>query len=265
MSNNLSLEKGLTILNLLKVSREPVGVREIARRLQLSPAVAQRLLNTLGAHGYVEQESSTRRYHVGYAVLGLAQHVFQRSRLLTHAEKELKELASGGCFNGFLAVRRGDVGVYVLAVQSDSPVVIRAQPGQTMPLHSTAAGKSLLLDISDAAIISLLGNDPLQRFTERTVVDPDKLLEQLQVSRALGYTTAISENLEGIISVAAPIYDASHSLLAALSVAFPRAVYPKVKINNVAQSIIAAAERISTRLGFEEPASTKEVTSSHVT
>ena len=42
MSSNLSLEKGLLILNLLKDAREPLGVREIARRLELTPSVAQR-------------------------------------------------------------------------------------------------------------------------------------------------------------------------------------------------------------------------------
>ncbi len=75
MSSNLSLEKGLLILNLLKDAREPLGVREIARRLELTPSVAQRLLNTLAAQGHVEQENN-RRYQIGYAVLGLAQHVF---------------------------------------------------------------------------------------------------------------------------------------------------------------------------------------------
>lgn len=251
MSSNLSLEKGLLILNLLKDAREPLGVREIARRLELTPSVAQRLLNTLAAQGHVEQESN-RRYQIGYAVLGLAQHVFQRSRLLKLAEIELKQLAAGGCFNGFLGVRRGSAGVYVLAVQSDSPVVIRAHPGESMALHSTALGKALLFGMSDRLIADLLGHEPLRRLTERTVVDVDKLVEQLRLGRSLGYATAMSENLEGVISVGAPIYDAAGSITAAVSIAFPRAVYPKVKISDVANKIVTAADRISKGLGFEE-------------
>ncbi|MDH7784861.1 IclR family KDG regulon transcriptional repressor [Ochrobactrum sp. 19YEA23] len=250
MSNNLSLEKGLLILGLLKDTPEPLGVREIARRLELTPSVAQRLLNTLAAQGYVEQENG-RRYQIGYAVLGLAQHVFQRDRLLVLAERELKELAAGGCFNGFLGVRRGLVGIYVLAVQSDSPVVIRAHPGEAMMLHSTALGKALLFGMSDTMISELLGREPLKRLTERTVVDVDKLVEQLRLGRSLGYATAISENLEGVISVGAPIYDAAGFVTAALSIAFPRAVYPKVKIGDVARSVTAAAHRVSKGLGFE--------------
>ena len=75
MTSNQSLENGLHILSLLKDAREPLGVREVARRLDLSPAVAQRLLNTLSSQGYVEHADSSRRYQIGYAVLGLAQHV----------------------------------------------------------------------------------------------------------------------------------------------------------------------------------------------
>ncbi len=161
-------------------------------------------------------------------------------------------MAAGGCFNGFLGVRRGPAGIYVLAVQSDSPVVIRNHPGQTMPLHSTALGKALLFDLDDGLIKDLLGEAPLARFTDRTITQVDKLIEQLHVARQQRFATAISENLEGVISVGAPIYDAAGSITAAISVAFPRAVYPKVKLINVAQSVLAAANRISRELGFDE-------------
>jgi DNA-binding IclR family transcriptional regulator len=256
MSNNQSLERGLLILDLIKGAGEPLGVREIARRLELSPAVVQRLLNSLSAQGYVEHAGNTRRYQIGYAVLGLAQHVFQRGRLLSLAETELQAMAAGGCFNGFLGVRRGASGVYVLAVQSDSPVVIRNHPGETMPLHSTALGKALLFAGDVELVRSLLGDGPYSRFTDRTVVDINTLIEQLQLGRSQGYATSISENLEGVISVGAPIYDAAGSIIAAISVAFPRAVYPKVKITDVAENVVAAAARISRGLGFEEATAT---------
>lgn len=83
-------------------------------------------------------------------------------------------------------------------------------------------------------------------------MEVDKLVEQLRLGRSLGYATAMSENLEGVISVGAPIYDAAGSVAAAISIAFPRAVYPKVKISDVADKIVTAADRISKGLGFEE-------------
>ncbi|WP_320203070.1 IclR family transcriptional regulator [Agrobacterium rosae] len=257
MSSSLSLEKGLHVLGLLKSSNEPLGVREVGRRLDLSPSVAQRMLNTLASQGYVEQDGDTRRYQIGYAVLGLAQHVFQRGRLLSLTEAELQTMASDSGFNGFLGVRRGATGVYVLAVQSDSPVVIRAQPGEVMPLHSTALGKALLFNLSDDVVTNLLGEGPFEPRASRTLTNLQSLLEQLHLANSLGYATAISENIEGVISVGAPIYDAGGGTLAAISVAFPRALQPKIKITDIAQKVLGAAARISKAMGFDDANSTK--------
>ena len=66
-----SLERGLAVLELLDGSETPLGVRELARRLALGPAIVQRLLNTLGSRGYVEQAAETRRYRIGPRALGL--------------------------------------------------------------------------------------------------------------------------------------------------------------------------------------------------
>ncbi len=128
MSGSLSLERGLAVLEVLKDSEDPVGVREVARRLNLSAPAIQRLLNTLAEHGYVEQAPDTRRYRIGHGVLALAQHVLRKDRLISLAEPELQALAAEGCFNAFLGVRRGAAGLYLSAVQSQSPIVIRSSP-----------------------------------------------------------------------------------------------------------------------------------------
>jgi DNA-binding IclR family transcriptional regulator len=251
MSGSLSLERGLAVLEILKDASEPLGVREISRRVLQSPAAVQRLLNTLVERGYVDQVFETRRYRIGHAVLSLAQHVLRQDRLIALAEAELSELASHGCFNGFLGIRRGPCGVYLLGVQSNSPVVIRASPGETMPLHATALGKALLTGLSDTEVGALLGDGPLERLTQRTLTDPHKLIAQLRTARLVGYTTALNENLDGVISVGAPVRDASGAVAAAVSVAFPRSVYPEIEIAEVGQTIMAAASRISAKLGFE--------------
>ena len=51
MSGNQSLERGLAILDLLDRAAEPMGIREIAREMKLSPTIVQRLANTLSHSG----------------------------------------------------------------------------------------------------------------------------------------------------------------------------------------------------------------------
>ena len=48
-----------------------VGVREIGRRLRLSPTIVQRLVTSLARRGYVEKNSDTSRYRLGYRSMAL--------------------------------------------------------------------------------------------------------------------------------------------------------------------------------------------------
>ncbi|ALA18511.1 MULTISPECIES: IclR family transcriptional regulator [unclassified Chelatococcus] len=253
MTGSQSLERGLNILKILSDDPDPLGVREIARRCSLSAAVIQRLMNTLGDWGYVEQDPATKRYRLGHAALALAHHVIRQGPMLEAALVELRQLARDHHLNGFLGVRRGGRGIYLIAVQSDGPLVVRATPGDPLALHSTALGKALLAALDDAQVLQILGSEPLEAKTARTVTDPERLLAQLRKARMAGHATSVEENLPGIVSVGAGICDAAGTVVAAISVAYPRALEPSLTTTIVAPLVMAAAARISFRLGFRGP------------
>ena len=257
MTGSLSLERGLAVLEALKEAHQPLGVREIARQVQLSAPAVQRLLNTLCEFGYVEQSPDTKRYLIGRAVLALAQQLLQKDPLVGLAEPELLALASRGCFNSFLGARRGSTAIYLMAIQSQSPVVIRSSPGESLALHSTALGKALLLGHSKDEMAEILSRAPLQRVTPRTMTDVTRLIEQLHAAQAIGYTTSLDENILGVISIGAPIHNASGAVVAAISVAYPRSVGPQVVLAEIGEHVLAAARRISLGLGYDASA-TKE-------
>ena len=248
MTVNLSLERGLAALKALKEADEALGVRELARRLDMSASAVQRILNTLCSHGYVEQLPDSRRYRLGHSVLALARDILQKDHVVAAAEPELQVLATEGCFNAFLGVRSGSHGVYLLTVQSKSPVVIRSSPGEIFQLHSTALGKALLLGLDRETIIGILGECPLEQFTPRTVTDPSKLAAQICASESVGYTTSLDENFTGLIAVGAPLRGVSGGIPAAISVAYPRSVGPHVEIADIGEKLMAASARIAARL-----------------
>jgi DNA-binding IclR family transcriptional regulator len=250
MSGSLSLERGLQVLEALRDSGIPIGVRDIARKLELSAPAVQRLLNTLAERGYVEKDGASRRYRIGHGVLTLARNLLYADRLIGLAEPELATLAAEGFFNAFLGVRRGTTGLYLLGIQSQSPVVIRSSPGETMPLHATALGKALLIDLSKDAIHAILGDGPFERITPQTVNMPAKLISQIRAARSTGYTTAFDENIIGVLSVGAPVRDATGGVIGAISVAYPRSVGPEVVTAEIAEKVLAAAARISVGLGY---------------
>jgi DNA-binding IclR family transcriptional regulator len=257
VTGNLSLERGLSVLEILQDADDALGVREIARRLQLSAAAVQRILNTLAERNFVEQVTDSKRYRLGYSVLSLAQQIMRKDRLLVLAEPELRALAAQGCFNAFLGLRRGKSGIYLLAVQSQSPIVIRSSPGETFPLHSTALGKALLTGYDTERILEIVGHGPLEQLTPRTVTEPDRLIEQVRTAEKIGYTTSLDENFVGLLAVGAPLRDPAGATIAAISVAYPRFVGPQMAIAEVGETIMAAAARISASLSGDDLARPK--------
>jgi DNA-binding IclR family transcriptional regulator len=120
-----------------------------------------------------------------------------------------------------------------------------------MHLHATALGKALLLDMEEDEVSALFQDHPLDRVTENTVVDVAKLTAQIRTARTVGYTTAFNENIAGVVSVGAPIRNAAARVHAAISIAVPRAIYPKIDIAEAGEIVAAAAKRISAQLGWE--------------
>ena len=66
----------------------------------------------------------------------------------------------------------------------------------------------------------------MERFTDRTLVTADALLERMRAIRRDGYTWALEEFDEGISSVAAPVADASGEVVAAVHLHGPSYRFP---------------------------------------
>jgi DNA-binding IclR family transcriptional regulator len=226
-----------------------VGVREIGRRLKLSPTIVQRLVTSLARRGYVEKNSDTARYRLGYRSMALGANGEHGSDYIVTARRELERLARDHRLNGFVSVLHGGRAVYLLAVQADGPVAIKVDPGSEMPLHSTAAGKVLLGSLADVEARKLLGSGRLTAITPHTITDPASLLASLPKVRRQGFAVVAEENIRGVLSVGAPIRDRNGRVLAALSVAFPKYLEAGLTLQSVTPLVTGAARRVSQAVG----------------
>ena len=244
-----SLERGLDVLEIVGAEGADIGVREIARRLRLSPTIVQRMVTSLARRGYVDKNSETARYRLGFRALALAAGNEQGSDYLGAARRELDRLAHEHGLNGFVSVLQSGRAVYLLAVQAEAPVAIKVAPGAEMPLHSTAAGKILLSSLDDAAARKLLGNGKLAAITPHTVTDAATVVASLAKVRKQGFATVSEDNIRGVLSVGAPIRDRTGKVLAALSVAFPKYLDSGLTLQGATPLVTGAAQRVSRVVG----------------
>jgi DNA-binding IclR family transcriptional regulator len=247
-SENQSVARAIEVLNLLAASNVPLGVRELARQLDVAPSIAQRLVRTLSKGGFIEQTEETSRYAIGYRAFLVGNAYIGQSSIHSAAMPELYALADQH-ITGFIGVLRDRAVVYLANVQSNGPIALTHRPGSQTYLHSTSLGKALLAEMTDQQIRSLLGNEPLPRLTSHTKVSVTQLIAEIRAVRAQGYAINEEENRVGVFSVGAVIRDASNRVIGALSGGVPSSVLNKKERARIISLVIQAARNTSRRLG----------------
>jgi DNA-binding IclR family transcriptional regulator len=248
MTKSQSLERGLMVMELLNQSDRPMGTREIARTLDLSPAIVQRLINTLNEKHYVRRDAATKRYSIGYQVLGIGQKLQTKDAMLLETRKGLEALNQRMNLDAFMAVLQGRHAIYLLFLPGGGPLSLLCEPGQTILLHNTAIGKAILASMTDDEARELLGPGPLPSITPRTLTDPDEVIAQLAEVRRRGYAIVEDENITGITSVGALIGDPSAETRSAISMSFSPHFSPDIDIQTLADAVQLTAQGITRNL-----------------
>src|SRR5207302_7837860 len=86
-----SVDRAARILKVLASGPRRLGVSEIADRLDLTRPTVHGLLQTLQAHGFVEQDRDSDKYQLGAGLLQLGNSYLDlnelRGRSIVHAER----------------------------------------------------------------------------------------------------------------------------------------------------------------------------------
>jgi IclR family acetate operon transcriptional repressor len=241
-----SLERAFAVLTAL--ADGPLGVTEVAERVDLPKSTVARLLGALVAEGAVEQVPGGTRYRVGGRIATLAAAVQPTRSMLALARPELVELAATvGEASGF-AIADGFRVHFVDQVDTPNPVQVRDWTGSRIPMHAVPSGQVILAHLPPAVLDRFLAR-PLERFTDRTVTDPAALRERLRRVERDGFAWVREEYAEGINSVAAPISDPLGEIVAAVHVHGPSYRFPADETDDeVARLVVAAGARISARI-----------------
>jgi DNA-binding IclR family transcriptional regulator len=246
LSRVQAIERAFAVLGAL--ADGPIGVTEVADRARLPKSTAARLLASLAHEGVVEQVPGGTRYRLGGRLATLAAGVRPTRSLTAIARPALVELAAAAGEAAGLSVPEGDLVHYVDQVDTPNPVSVRDWTGSRVPLHAVSSGQVLLAHRTPAALERYLAR-PLERFTARTLVDPDALRQRVRLVRRDGYSWVREEFDEGINSVAAPIADASGEVVAAVHLHGPSYRFPVPGAEHpIVERVLAAAALISAAL-----------------
>ncbi|MFP6640692.1 MAG: IclR family transcriptional regulator [Myxococcota bacterium] len=231
-----------------------LGVSELSRRLRLHKNNVFRLLATLEHHGYIEQSETNDQYRLGVRCLELGRSFSGPHELLRRARPILQQLAAAVGETAHLALLSDHQVVHLDGVQSGQMLVTALRVGERLPSHCTALGKVLLgcgeIGVQESMGQKVRGGFVLERRTPTTLVDLQKLFDELRTVSAQGFAVDLGECEEGLHCVAAPVRAGSGQTLAALSVSGPALRLPSEALHaNTAGQVVAAADRLSLEIG----------------
>ena len=258
MSNYRTFEDGFLVQSVDRAvaameflaRRGQAKVTEVAGELGVHKSTAFRLLATLEARGLVEQDGDRGRYRLGFGVVRLAGAATGRLELNRYSRPVCERLAERAGETVNLAIHDGDHTINIEQVMASASVMSVNWVGRRTPLHATSSGKVFLAHLLAAELAAFL-TEPLARFTQHTVVDPERLHEQLRAVRADGYASLIEELEIGLNAVAAAVRSVDGAVVAAVSMSGPAYRITPPRIAEFGGLVKAAGEAISQRIGFQ--------------
>ncbi len=243
-----TLDRGLSVLELLGGADRGFAISEVAERLQLSVGVCHRLLSTLVKAGYVEQDPRTRWYQLGLKVLELRGAAAGPLRISMQARPYLRDLMLRAGLRVHLAVYRGGDIIYIDRVDTSDTAERYVPIGKRSPAYATSLGKAILAFLPPDDVEAYVSRAPFPKLTENTITTAEALHEELARTRERGYALDVGEQDLENNCVGAPIFDYTGHPIASLSVAGPATVVA-ADIPRLSLAVTIAATEASRRFG----------------
>ena len=253
-----SLVRALTLLNRIAESTDDgESLSELAQQVGLPASTAHRLLLTLEQERYVRFSGEGRLWTIGVQafVTGCA---FLKTRSLVGLSRPRLRLLmeeTGETVN--LAVEDKGEAVYLAQVECREMMRAFARPGMRTPMHCSAVGKAILSVTSDKAAAKILHQHGMARLTVKTIISPAALRQELAKVREQGYAVDDEEHAVGLRCVAAPIFDETGDVIAAVSISGPMARIGEERVSVLGRMVVQAARMISMDIGAAAPTVTR--------
>lgn len=241
----------LDILEYMSGLREAAPLSQIVRDLRLPKSSAHGLIQTLAARGHVVQDASGR-----YMLVEAGRHGFPFRRheeplvvtampFMERLRDESGETVLLGTINAHCDIRR------LAKCVSHHPIRYDVNMDAAIAPYCTATGRVLLAHAPPQALEDYLSRVQFLSYTRYTVTDVRQIRELLAKVRRDGYAINDQEFITGSTGIAAPVFDGTGNVVAALNLGTLTSRYIE-RQEALLLMLRSAADRISRALGYKQ-------------
>ncbi len=245
-----SLVRALGLLN--RIAEAPEGgatLTDLAQQVGLATSTAHRLLTTLEQERYVRFDPDGRLWSIGVQAFVTGASFTKTRSLVALARPHMRHLMEEGGETVNLAWEEDGLAVYLAQVECRQMMRAFARPGTRVPLHCSGVGKAILSGLTDKAVARVLHQHGMKRLTLKTIITPGLLRADLERARAAGFAMDDEEHAVGLRCIAAPVFDETGDVVAAVSTSGPMARVVDARVGSLAELVMRAAGTISAELG----------------
>jgi len=221
------------------VSGEWVTLRLLAERTGLAKTTAFNLVTALVDVGLSERDAKAGAYRLSMQHLIYGKAVERRLDIPSIVRPFLIRLCATTRETVNLALPGPTDATIVESFEGTQALRVSSYSGTRAAYHSTACGRALLAHQPESFrnLIYSIGNLPAA--TNRTITEPEALEAILERCRTLGWATEYEENEVGGACVAAPIFDHTGDVVAAVSIAGPSSRFDAEMIERLGKLLVA--------------------------
>ena len=246
-----SLARGLTILEVLSAHPDGLTLSEISRSLALPKSSTHALLHNLLERDYLMDGRRDRTYRLGPRLFQLGNAYVHGIDLVADGQETVRAVSRRCDETVHLATLEGRDVLYVAKEEGTSYIRMVSALGKRVPAHGTGVGKMLLSSLTAEELSALYPPEyPPQQMTARTIADLSAMKVELRRTRERGYALDDEESTVGLRCVAAPVYDAAGTMVAAMSISVPVARWSRNRQDELLALVLAGTRELSARLGY---------------
>ncbi|MEM8873547.1 MAG: IclR family transcriptional regulator [Planctomycetota bacterium] len=245
-----SARRVLRVLAAIADAEEPVSVRDLARKLELSPSTTHRLLGTLRGEGFSTFDERQRTYGVGPQLYRVAARVTGRVNPVSFAASVAQEAAADFDETILFGLYLPDAGAMSFEARADGQQSLTYQVAMHTPV-------SLLWGASGQAILAYLPSTVRAAVLRKECPSPASaapLPSRREIDRTLeavlqrGFAVTHGEKLPGACGIAAAVHG-SQGVMGSLCLTMPEHRMPTDNIQELGARVTRYAHRISQQLG----------------
>jgi DNA-binding IclR family transcriptional regulator len=232
---------------------DPVtNMSRTARDLGINRTTLLRLLHALESERFIEPRDGGG-WRIGVGLITLTAQAFFSQDLVQTAVPVLTRLAASLALSAHLGVLDGHEIVYLVRRVPNHAFASNIRIGSRLPAHAANMGRIILAYLPRERVERLYAGVELRSVTPQTAVTPLQLRAQLDADRALGLAWSDGNYEAGISSVAAAIFDASNTPVAACNVTGQTAQFEGAERRaQIGAAVKEAAREVSLRLGWHD-------------